>query len=418
MDAGFIAPLIVKMQNMFNITLIEIAFFLSLLTLIPALLNPTFGILADKYKRLVIIFIAILCGATVSTLMVVVILFTQNFMLFATLGILAAIINIAIGPAVFSLLVDFVPAKNRAGVIGWMGIAGTTAVGLGFIVSGIIPGIIFGPDFPLWFPYAFDAVAGFIFAGLTLLIKEPPRGIQEEGLQDLYESGKKYEYTLTFDGAKGYITKRMNQKIISFLVFVRLLSGMLGAYFITFLIVNHGFTVGNATSLMMLIFAVQLFGQVYWGKKGDQAFQAQKDRHVKIMIKTLTISILLVTWIWFIQADLWFVVFCIVLAVGSFYGVGVNPNIGAVVAAVNPPEIRATANSVNFLVTIVVKSVMLVLFALICVNLLNSNYALTFFFFSLFYIPALAILFSMKKTIIHTIENVQEELKEKSTIKN
>jgi MFS family permease len=417
-DAGFNAPLIVKMTSVFNVDVVVVSFYLSLLTTIPALLIPIFGILSDKFKRVLIVFIVVLCGALVSVLIVLVILFVQNFVIFAIFGILAGTINIALGPTLFSLIVDYVPAKNRAGVIGWMGIAGTTAIALGFIVSGIIPVSIFGPDFPLWFPYVFDAVSGFLFAGLTLLIKEPPRGIQEEGLSELYAKGESYSYTLTFEGAKDFIRSPINQRLILFNVFSKILSGMLGTYFITFLIINHGFNEATATYIMFAIFGIQLFGQIFWGNKGDKAFQIEKDGHLKIMIKTTLMALFFVTWVFLIpfnfetQVGIYlFLFFAIILAIGSFFGVGSIPSFGAVIAAVNPPEIRGTANSINFLITTVVKSVFLIIFALIAVNLLNNNYSLTFFFFALSYIPTLLVLLTMRKIIVPSIDKVQEKLK-------
>ncbi len=419
-DAGFIAPLIVKIKSTFLVDLITVSVYLTLLTIIPALLVPAFGIVADKFKRSPIIFIIVLCGAIISSLMVLVIMFSQNFILFAFFGIIAGIINFSLGPILFSLIVDYVPAKNRAGVIGWMGIAGTSAIALGFIVSGIIPISLFGSDFPLWFPYIFDAIFGFIFAGLTLLLKEPPRGIQEEGLMDLYSKGEKYEYTLTFKGTIKYIKNPINQRIILFVSFSTILSGMLGTYFITFLIENHGFNEATATLVMFAIFGIQLFGQIYWGKKGDQIYQTVKNGHLKIMIKTLIMSIIFVSWVFLIPFNFetsigfyLFLFFAIILAIGSFFGVGPIPNTGAVVASVNLPEIRGTANSINFLLKTIIKAIMIFLFAVISVNLLKNNYALTFFFFTLFNIPAIIILFTMKKIIINSIEKVQEELKER-----
>ena len=101
-------------------------------------------------------------------------------------------------------------------------------------LSAIPPGLKI-PNFPLWFPFLFDAIFGFLYAGLTLLLKEPPRGIQEEGLIDLYEKGEVYKYSLSLDEIKKYIKSPMNQRLILFVTLSTILSGMLGTYFITFL---------------------------------------------------------------------------------------------------------------------------------------------------------------------------------------
>ncbi len=417
-DAGFLAPLISKMMIVFGVSLIQISLYISLMTLIPALLIPIFGIMADKLKRILIIFFTVLSGALVSVIMAFVIISELNFIFFALFGILAATMNAAIGPAIFSLLVDYVPPSNRAGIIAWLGISGTAAIGLGYLVSGIIPSIIYGPQFPLWFPYIFDAVLGFIFAGLILLIKEPHRGIQEEGLRELYEKGGSYEYTLTFAGAKDFIKKPINRRILLFEFFLRIRHAILGTYFITFLIVTHGFNELTATEVMFALFGIQLIGQVYFGRKGDIAYQSRKDGHLQVMIKTLGLSLFFVPWVFLIPFNFQtttglalFFLFAGVLIIGSFFEVGAIPSVGAILAEVNPPEVRGTANSINFLLITIGRAIMVPLYAIICIDLLNGNYALTFFFFILFDIPAFIILLTMRKIMVPSIEKIQEELK-------
>ncbi|MHA1805453.1 MAG: MFS transporter [Promethearchaeota archaeon] len=237
------------------------------MTLIPVLLIPVFGLMADKFKRNLLVFFIVLGGAIVNLMMAFISAYLKNFILFSIFGIGAALMNAAIGPTLFLLLIDFVPPKNRASIIAWLGISGTAAIGFGCIISSIIPTIIYGSQFPLWFPCFVDAIVGFIFSLLILLIKDPLRGIQEEGLQELYESGGSYNYTLTFMGARRLLKDPVNKRLILFDFFIGIRYALLGTYFITFLIENHGLNEFTATQLMFGLLSIQLIGQIYFGRK-------------------------------------------------------------------------------------------------------------------------------------------------------
>ncbi|MHA1726303.1 MAG: MFS transporter [Promethearchaeota archaeon] len=419
-DAGFLAPLISKIMKVFGVSLIEVSLLLSIMVLIPALLIPVFGLMADKFKRVLLLFFMVLGGAIVSLMMACITAYLRKFILFLIFGIVAAVMNAAMGPTLFSLLVDFVPSKNRASIIAWLGISGTATIGLGYIISGIIPNIVYGSQFPLWFPYLIDAVAGLAFSLLTLFLKEPPRGIQEEGLQELYESGRSYNYTLNFKGAKKLLKDPMNQRLILFDFFIRIRHALLGTYFITFLIENHGLNELSATQLMFVLFGIQLIGQIYFGRKGDEAYRHRKDGHLHIMVKTLGISLFFITWVFLIPFNFYtttelilFFFFAIILIIGSFFEVGAIPSSRAILAEVNLPETRGTISSLKYLVSTIGRAVIIPLYAIICTNYLNNNHVLTFFIFLLFDIPAFIILLTMRTRIIPAIEKVQQSLKER-----
>ncbi len=418
-DVGFTAPLIAKIALYFGVERIYVSWLISIMAIASAAFLPVWGVIADIVNRVKLIFIIVLSGAFVSFLTIFTISFHADFWIFGVMRFLAVVINASLGPAVFSLLVDLVPSKNRGAVIGWMGIAGTAAVGLGYIVSGIIPPLIYGSDFPLEFPFWFDFFAGLFFCGLTFRLKEPKRGGTDEGLRELYEKGETYTYTLTFDGALDFFRNPLNRKMFVFQFLIFTVNTMLGTYFITFLEVQHGREPMFGTIWMFIIFGIQLVGQIYWGGQGDKNFREKKDGRLLTMIKSSSIALCFLIPVFLVPFNFnggvgLFYLFALILAIGSFFGVGVNPNSGVVVADLNFPEVRATVNSLMFLAHTAALAISAPLFVTIAEST-PLNYSGTYFMYISICLPlALLILLSMRKSIIPGIEKIQVELQRRT----
>jgi len=59
-DAGFDAPLLVKMEEVFGVNQLSIAFLISIMAIAGAIFLPLWGAIADKVNRVRLIFIMIL----------------------------------------------------------------------------------------------------------------------------------------------------------------------------------------------------------------------------------------------------------------------------------------------------------------------------------------------------------------------
>lgn len=417
-DAGFDAPLISKMISTFGVTDVDVAILMSFMAISIAIFLPIWGIVADKVNRVHMIFVSVCLGSIVSFFTVITIELRTEFWVFCVMRLLAAIINTSLGPAIFTLLVDFVPAKNRGGIIGWMGIAGTAAVGLGMIVSGIIPTIFYGEDFPLQFPFWFDFIAGIISCGLTLLLREPKRGATEEALKELHEQGETYNFSLTLNGALDFFRVPINLKIFFFNFLTIIVNTVLGKFFIRFLESQYGIGSGLATLIMFMIFGVQLAGQIVWGNKGDVEYRKKKEGRLNVMIMVLGIGMCFLIPAFLVPFNFeelfWlFPVFAILLSVGSFFGVGCSPNTGVIVAEINFPEVRATVNSIMFLANTAATAIFAPIFTILAITT-PLNYSGTYFLFILICFPtAFLILLTIKKPLIPRIDFIQAELKKR-----
>ncbi|NVM02962.1 MAG: MFS transporter [Candidatus Helarchaeota archaeon] len=299
-----------------------------------------------------------------------------------------------------------------------MGIAGTAAIGLGMTVSGIIPSLIYGSNFPLEFPFMFDFFAGLFYCGLTLTLKEPERGAQDEGLEELRQRGETYDYTLTLDGALDFFKRSINLKLFFFLFLLIIVNSTLGKLFILFLNVQHGVSTGLATLMMFSIFGIQLVGQIYWGNIADRKYREKKDGRLNVMIKILGIGMCFIIPAFLIPFTfnypagiILFYIFAIVLATGSFFIIGTHPNTGVIVADVNFPEVRATTNSIMLLANTAATAIFIPIFTILAIYT-PLNYSGTYFIFMLICFPsAFLFLLSMRKSIIPNIEKIQEELR-------
>ncbi|MFX0102413.1 MAG: MFS transporter [Candidatus Hodarchaeota archaeon] len=417
-DAGFMAPLFSRISEIFNVSDTDISWLISIMSIASAVFLPLWGMISDKVNRVYMIFFMVLAGALISLCTVFTITARSEFWFFGLMRLLAVVINTSLGPAIFTLLADLVASRERGVIIGWMGIAGTVAIGMGFIVSGIIPAIIYGDDFPLAFPFWFDFFAGIGFCGLTLLLKEPERGAKDEGLMALHEKGERYEYSLTLDGARDILKKKVNLQLLLFTFLIVVGNSALGTFFIKFLEEQHGLGTGLATLIMFGVFGVQLAGQIYWGGIGDRRFKERKEGRLKVMIRILSIGSFFLVPAFLIPFDFqdrsWmFYIFAIIMAIGSFFAVGVNPNRGVLVADVNYPEERGTVNSIMFLANTAATASIAPIFAMLAERT-PLNYSGAFFLVLAVSLPSsILVLLPMRETIGPGIEKIQEDLRKR-----
>ena len=379
---------------------------------------PLWGYLADKVNRIHLIFAITLAGAMIHLATACTIIDRTEFWVFGVMRFLAVVDTVAVGPAVYTLITDMVPAKERGAIIGWVGFAGLIGIGMGSIVSGVIPTLLYGPDFPLEFPFVFDFFAGALFCALTLFMKEPARGAQEEGLKELQERGVSYKITATTN-RWAFFKKRVNLLLLSFQFLCYVISTVLGTYFITFLVRQYGVSTGLATMLMMGIFGIELLGQIFWGNKGDKSFREEKDGRSRIIIRIMEVGACFLIPAFLLPFDFqerfWlFIVFAIMLALGAFFVVGTTPNVSALVADVNFPEVRGSINSIFFLAQTASTAIFSPLFAFLA-EATPLNYSGSYFIFMVVCIPlACIILIVTRKSIVPNIEAMQAELQHRA----
>src|SRR6202042_1042645 len=135
------------------------------------LLAPVFGALGDRRSRPRLIAIGVACWSFATALSG----FAVNY-----LTLLAARAAVGVGEASYvtiapSLLSDYFPARQRARVMAVFFCAIPVGSALGYVVGGLV-------DKHYGWGAAFFVAGGprFVLAALCLMVRDPPRGIQDQ----------------------------------------------------------------------------------------------------------------------------------------------------------------------------------------------------------------------------------------------
>ncbi len=184
---------------------------------------------------------------------------------------LRALTGIGIGgaiPITFSLVGDYFSHKNRAVAAAWI----TLVQGLGVAVGQLLAGFL-GPELGWRLPFIIVAAPNFLLVLLFWLgTKEPPRGISEESLKELIESGAVYTGRINFSLYRDIFKIKTN-------IFI-LLQGLPGCipWGVFFIFLNDfysqdkGFSVEMATLIVMTGGASTLLGSFIGGLIGNRIY--------------------------------------------------------------------------------------------------------------------------------------------------
>jgi MFS family permease len=184
---------------------------------------------------------------------------------------LRALTGIGIGgmiPITFSMIGDFFSHRNRAVAAAWI----TLVQGLGVAVGQLVAGFI-GPEYGWRLPFIIVAAPSFLFILLFwFTVKEQPRGIAEESLKELIESGAVYTGRINFALYRSIFKIKTN-----LIVLLQGVPGCIpwGVFFVflnDFYSQNKGFSVEMATLIVMMGGAATLVGSFAGGLIGNKIY--------------------------------------------------------------------------------------------------------------------------------------------------
>lgn len=137
--------------------------------------------------------------------------FAQNY---TQLFILRALTGIGIGgvlPITNSLMGDMFSKRNRTTIFGIINVAGGLGIAIGQMVAGFTTDLCIGPLCSWRIPFVVIALPGFLVALLFwFTTEEPPRGITEDSLKELFESGKAYTGRINWSDYKNLFRNKTN----------------------------------------------------------------------------------------------------------------------------------------------------------------------------------------------------------------
>ncbi len=246
-------------------------------------------------------------------------------------------------PLMYSLIGDYYPKEQRASANAVLGLAS----GLGIAVGQLLAGML-GPSMGWRVPFLCVAIPGMLANLLFLAVaREPARGATEEALRAHIEAGFVYEERIRLSDLPQLLRVRTN-----LLILLQALPGTVpwGVFFVylnDYYAHDKGFSVPDATLLVMTIGAAALLGGFLGGLVG----QKLHNRSSKLMpllcaITTVAATIpmaVLINYPVRPGTPLFGP-----LAVGSCMGLlaaMTGPNVYTMLINVNPPERRGAAFS-------------------------------------------------------------------------
>lgn len=246
-------------------------------------------------------------------------------------------------PLVYSLLGDYAPPERRAKVAAQIALATGLGVAGGQLVAGLLT------EAHGWrLPFLVIGLPGM---GLSLLFalvaREPRRGGQEAALQRYLAEGHSYEERLRLSDVPRLLGVRTNLGVLLQALPGTVPWGVFFVYLNDFYSHDKGFTVADATLLVMRIGAAAIVGSFLGGLIGQRAHRVHPKYlplvcAVTTMLAVLPMAVLIS---YPVRPGTGMLGPSIAGVLTGFLAAVTGPNIYAMLLNVNPPERRGAAFS-------------------------------------------------------------------------
>jgi MFS family permease len=326
----------------------------SIFLVVGAISSFIWATIGDRVSRKKLLFVATL-EWSIFTFMTI---FSSNLLTFTIFQILGAIGFGAALPLSFSLTVDIVDVEERGGKFGLLSAVYVLGIGLGQLISGFLI------DFYSWqIPFIIIAIGGFATTAALLLVEEPERGAKDE----LYSApaDEKLDYKINLKDFKVIWDIKSTFLILLFNFALFISMGAVSSLFIAMLKNDYLFSSTVATVFLIIVFAGQIPAGPLFGKLGDRMYEKDPNGRIKIIGMCLLaggifyLSAFLLNFTF--QNLILALIFLILVSLGAFFFGGIDPLTQATLGEINPPKIRSTIFSINFISNTVGRSISLLI---------------------------------------------------------
>ncbi|MFX0030194.1 MAG: MFS transporter [Candidatus Hermodarchaeota archaeon] len=350
----------------------QVAFINSMFLIVGALSSLIWAILGDKFSRKNLLIVSTI-EWSIFTLFTV---FSIDFLSLLVYQMITAIGFGAILPLIFSLTIDLAEPQKRGKQFGSLSAVYVLGNGLGQILSGFLI------DYYSWqIPILIISISGFVCTGFLINVEEPRRGAKDEIFRINNEKAIGLEYKIKFTDFK-HIWKNKSTIWILILNFAMFISiGAISSFFISMLKNDYEISSTLATVFLILVFGSQVPSGPIIGRIGDKKFENDKNGRIKVVFLCLlmgAICYIIAFSLFFISNIFTFVIlFLLFSIVGAFLFGGIDPLTQATLGEINPPQIRSTIYSINYLTYTLGRSISLLIlsqFFLIFNNFYSPGY--------------------------------------------
>jgi MFS family permease len=378
----------------------QIAVINSMFLMVAAFSSLIWAVLADKFQRKSLLIVATIEWSIFTLLTIFATDFYSLliFQLFTAIGFGAAL------PLTFSLIVDLVDAENRGRKFGVLSAVYVLGNGLGQMLSGFLI------DFYTWqVPIFIISISGFFCTGLLFLLIEPIRGAMDKLNKVSGDIDIDLSYKIKLKDLQKIwrIKSTIGLLIFNFVMFISI--GAISSFFISMLKNDFMLSSSLATIFLILVFSSQVVSGPLFGRMGDKKRQTDKNGRMKIVLICLIggSSLYIIAYsLTFISTD--FIVafiFIAIIYIGAFLFGGIDPLTQATLGETNPPQIRSTIYSLNYLAYTFGRSISLLILGQLFLHF-NNQYSPGYLILSIMALSCSLLLIPILKYLPKDIEKI------------
>jgi len=381
----------------------QVALINSLFLMIGACSSLIWAILADKFPRKILLIVATLEWAIVAFITI----FATDFYSLLLYQLIAAVGFGAALPLIFSLLVDLVEVEQRGKRFGQLSAIYVLGNGLGQILSGFLIEL-----YPWFIPFIIVSIGGFICTALLFSIKEPLRGAKDKLYATIDDNVLGLSYKIRIKDFKKIwrIKSTILILCLNFAMFISI--GAISSLFITMLRHDYLFSSTVATIFLIIIFGGQVPSGPLFGNMGDKRYERDKNGRIQVVLMCLLIGSILYIIAYslvFTANDILIVIIFLMLTfLGAFFFGGIDPLTQATLGEINPPQIRSTIYSLNYLAYTFGRSISLLIVGQFYL-IFNNQYRPGYFIISIMALACTLILIPILRFLPRDIENIKSQ---------
>jgi MFS family permease len=375
----------------------QVAVINSMFLMVAAFSSLIWAVLADKFQRKTLLIVATIEWSIFTLLTIFATDFYSLliFQLFTAIGFGAAL------PLTFSLIVDLVGPENRGKKFGVLSAVYVLGNGLGQMLSGFLI------DFYTWqVPIFIISISGFFCTGILFLLIEPVRGAMDKTSGEI-DIDLSYKIKLKDLQKIWRIKSTLGLLIFNFVMFISI--GAISSFFISMLKNDFMLPSSLATIFLILVFSSQVVSGPLFGKMGDKKRQTDKKGRIKVVL----ICLLGGSSLYIIAYSLTFIstglivafIFIAIIYIGAFLFGGIDPLTQATLGEVNPPQIRSTIYSLNFLAYTFGRSISLLILGQLFLHF-NNLYSPGYLILSIMALSCSLLLIPILKYLPKDIEKI------------
>ncbi len=375
----------------------QVAVINSIFLMVAAFSSLIWAVLADKFQRKTLLIVATI-EWSIFTLLTI---FATDFYSLLIFQIFSAIGFGAALPLTFSLIVDLVDSENRGRKFGVLSAVYVLGNGLGQMLSGFLI------DFYTWqVPIFIISISGFFCTGILFLLIEPVRGAMDKTSGEI-DIDLSYKIKLKDLQKIWRIKSTLGLLIFNFVMFISI--GAISSFFISMLKNDFMLPSSLATIFLILVFSSQVVSGPLFGKMGDKKRQTDKKGRIKVVL----ICLLGGSSLYIIAYSLTFIstglivafIFIAIIYIGAFLFGGIDPLTQATLGEINPPQIRSTIYSLNFLAYTFGRSISLLILGQLFLHF-NSQYSPGYLILSIMALSCSLLLIPILKYLPKDIEKI------------